>query len=209
MTNSIDEKVNITKQAYSQIYQDYAKNNASLNPQIQKMLDKFISFVPKGGKVLDVGCAGGRESKYLSANKLKVTGIDILPEFVKLAQTNCPECTFQVVDMRALPDDLGTFDGIWASASFLHVPKENAQQTLKGFWRKLQFFGVLYFSVMEGEFNSTRENKQMNWPARHFSDYLKEEIESLLKISGFKVVYSEVAKTNWGPTFLHYFCKKV
>lgn len=201
------DEVEQTKNTYSKICQAYARSNTSLNPQVQTMLDKFISLVP-GKKVIDIGCAHGRESKYLSDHGLEVTGCDSSPGFIKLAKKNCPKCKFIVSDMRSLPRSLHNFDGAWVNASFLHIPKEAALSTLKGFKRVLKNRGTLYISVMEGNFNSMRENKQMGWPARHFSDYSKVELKHLLSTAGFNVLSKQKNQTSWGPVFLHFFCLK-
>lgn len=206
--DAANNEVEKTKKTYSQIFNNYAKNNLAPKPYVQKVLDNFINIIP-GKKVLDAGCAHGSESKYFASRGFEVTGIDISPEFIELAKSNCPNCTFIVADMRHPSARLKNFDAIWANASFLHIPKENGLTTLEGFNKILKSGGVLYVSVMEGNFNSSRENKQMNWPARHFSDYSQEELENLINKSGFKVLTSGKDKTDWGPTFLNYFCKKI
>lgn len=60
---------------------------------------------------------------------------------------------------------------------------------------------------MEGNFDDLRENPQMKWPKRHFSDYQEPELENLLSDASFKVITHSKNATSWGPTFLHYFAK--
>ena len=110
-------------------------------------MDQFVSLL-SGKKVLDVGCASGRESKYLFDKYLSVTGCDIAEEFIKLSNINCPGGKFFVSDMRKLDSSKETFDGMWVSASFLHIPKIDAEHTLKGFNKLLNENGILYLSVM-------------------------------------------------------------
>jgi len=198
--------VEVTKQAYAKIFQNYASRNSDLNEVVRRMLDWFISLL-SGEKVLDVGCANGRESKYLFEHSLDVTGCDISEEFIQLAREKCPGCEFVVSDMRKLGKG-EKYDGLWVSASFLHVPKSDARATLEGFFELLNPGGVMYVSVMKGDFDGLRPNVALNWPERHFSDYGENEIEGLLEGAGFTVIENESVKTEWGSTFLHLFCKK-
>ncbi len=203
---NINENVAQTRRSYEQIYTQYAENN-KMNEVIQANLDKFIAHL-KGQRVLDVGCAQGRESLYLREKGLEVSGCDLTPEFIELAKKNCPKGEFRVADMRDLPYDPNQFDGVWASASYLHVPKSDGLRTLQGFNTVLGSQGLLYLSVMEGEHDALRENKQMNWPARHFADYKLDELTNLLNRSGFRVIENNSVQTSWGPTFLHMFARK-
>jgi len=77
-------KENNTIQTYSKIYQDYANRN-TLNNDMRSLLDKFIGRL-SGKKILDVGCAQGRDSCYFSEKGYDVLGIDLTPEFIKLAK---------------------------------------------------------------------------------------------------------------------------
>jgi 2-polyprenyl-3-methyl-5-hydroxy-6-metoxy-1,4-benzoquinol methylase len=202
-----DEHVETTKKTYAQIARDYAHRNAQPNAAVQKMLDKFIALVP-GKTVLDVGCAEGRESAYLSEQGLSVTGCDLSEEFIKMAKKQCPEGSFFVADMRYLPKDIGVFDGIWASASFLHIPKADALSTLRGFNKLLKRGGLLYVSVLEGDFDDTRTNPEMRWSERHFSDYRKDELSGMLTQAGFTLVAEDSNQRENGRIFLNFFCRK-
>lgn len=204
MKGNADRAVLQTKRAYSQIHQDYAYRNAVPNADVVRMLDRFISLVP-GKRVIDIGCAEGRETKYLADRGLHVTGCDLSKEFIAMAKVKCPNTRFFVADMRHLPSDTGIYDGIWASASFLHIPKGDALATLKGFRNILKARGLLYLSVLEGNFDSTRPNIDMHWPERHFSDYTQEELTDLLQRAGFTVISVEKVPRENGNAFLHFF----
>jgi len=198
--------INKTIQTYRKIYKDYSSRNV-MNNDISEMLNLFISKL-SGKSVLDIGCAQGRESTYMSQRGLDVTGIDLTPEFIELAKQNCTGCAFKVMDMCKLDFPDSKFDGIWACASFLHIPKEKNFETLCGFHKVLKNSGILYLSVMEGEFDSERENTDLKWEARHFSDYKEEELRELLTKAGFKVKEIIRKKTSSGRVFIHTFSLK-
>jgi cyclopropane fatty-acyl-phospholipid synthase-like methyltransferase len=204
--NNPQIEAEITGKTYKKIFEDYIKTNKEIHSEMIQMLDHFVSLLP-GRKVLDVGCAHGRESKYLCEKGLDVTGCDLSEKFIETAKTNCPGCQFYVCDMRKLPMDV-MYDGLWVCSSFLHIPKVEGESTLTNFSKILGKKGILYLSVMEGNFDGLRQNGTMNWPERHFSDYTKEELQKLLEKVGFSVEKLEIIKVDWGPTFLHFFCTK-
>lgn len=204
----MDTNVEITLKAYQQIFQQYSDRNATIPEQVKEMLDRFLAKIP-GRSILDVGCAHGRESKYLFNKGCEVTGVDLSADFVRIAKKNCPKGKFLVQDMRKLQFAANSFDGIWCQAAFLHVPKTDAAQTLQGFYEVLKPNGLLYLSVMKGDFDDLRANPQTNWPDRHFSDYQPEELGKLLKAAGFTDITCEANEVAWGPTFLHFFGRKL
>jgi 2-polyprenyl-3-methyl-5-hydroxy-6-metoxy-1,4-benzoquinol methylase len=155
-----------------------------------------------GKEILDVGCAGGRETAYLASKGLQATGCDLSPSFIRLASKAYPQCSFFVADMRNI-ETARKYDGIWCNAAFLHVPKSDAPATLKGFCRLLKPEGVLYLSVMRGDFEGLRENKQMGWPERHFSEYSQKELDQMTTKAGFQKIADTSNDTDWGTVFLH------
>jgi 2-polyprenyl-3-methyl-5-hydroxy-6-metoxy-1,4-benzoquinol methylase len=211
MTNkssgSSDSHVAATRKAYEKIYEEYASSNRLLNDDVKRSADAFVDYL-SGKDVLDIGCAGGRETAYLASKGLTATGCDLSAAFVKLAKETYPECGFFEADMRSLKGE-SLYDGIWCNAAFLHVPKQDAGETLAGFYKLLRPNGVLYVSVMRGSFEGMRENKDMNWPERHFSEYTQEELDKKATEAGFSKLADTSNDTDWGPTFLHSFYKKV
>jgi broad specificity phosphatase PhoE/2-polyprenyl-3-methyl-5-hydroxy-6-metoxy-1,4-benzoquinol methylase len=201
-----DQNVGATGHTYDKIAAEYIASNPELRPVVKGTLDKFASML-KGQTVLNVGCAGGLESGYLAGKGLEVSGCDISEEFVKSARQAYPGCTFFVADMRRLPDGQ-VYDGLWCNAAFLHIPKSDAFGTLKGFAKALKPGGLLYVSVMRGDFDGLRTNQVMHWGNRHFSDYEPEELQDLLQQAGFSPLDSGSKDTDWGPVFLHFFATK-
>jgi len=56
--------------------------------------------LPAGARILDAGCGKGRYAGILSAMQFQVTGIDLCPSNIRIAQSNIPEATFYTQDMR-------------------------------------------------------------------------------------------------------------
>jgi hypothetical protein len=90
------------------------------------------------------------------------------------------------------------FDGIWASASLLHVPKEKLGDVLHRLNRALKKNGVLFMSFKYGNFEGIRDD-------RYYTDINDDDVESLVGegwkmikyyISGDKIGRDEVKWIN-------------
>jgi 2-polyprenyl-3-methyl-5-hydroxy-6-metoxy-1,4-benzoquinol methylase len=77
--------------------------------------------LPEKPDVLDLGCGPGYESMRLSRLGANVTGVDFSTESIRIARERCTECRFEVLDFRELDCRFGTFDGVFASGSLIHI----------------------------------------------------------------------------------------
>jgi 2-polyprenyl-3-methyl-5-hydroxy-6-metoxy-1,4-benzoquinol methylase len=98
----------------------------------------------KGVRVLDAGCGLGLDSLAFAAAGLQVTAADIVAEFLAMTRGKTPRIDVAAMDMTAPCFRAESFDGIFACASFLHVPRELAGPTLAGFARMLSPGGILF-----------------------------------------------------------------
>jgi SAM-dependent methyltransferase len=89
--------------------------------QERAWLDRFLSHMPPGGTVLDVGCGMGEPiARYLIGRGARLVGVDASPSMIGLCRARFPDAEWLVADMREL--DLGRrFDGILAWDSFFHL----------------------------------------------------------------------------------------
>lgn len=87
--------------------------------------DRFLSLVPEGGSVLDIGCGSAEPlAAYLIAQGRRVTGIDSSHSLIGLCRQRFPEHDWEVADMRRLALGRG-FDGLLAWDSFFHLTAED------------------------------------------------------------------------------------
>ena len=89
-----------------------------------------LDKLPKGSRILDVGCGIGGSSRILAEYYgFNVTGITISPAQVKRARELTPSglnCSFQVMDALDLKFEDGSFDAVWsveagAPVSYTHL----------------------------------------------------------------------------------------
>ena len=163
----------------------------------------FISFLPKNGSVLDLGCGAGYKSKFLDEHGFAVTSLDFSKSMLAIAKKRLPGGTFICADIfDELPLET-QFDGIFAEAVFLHVPKKDADATLQNVVKHLKSGGYCYISlkeVREGiEEEVKKEEKYGKSFERFFSYFTINEMRDLLKRSGFEIVYEKLypEDTRW------------
>ncbi|MFC7214793.1 class I SAM-dependent methyltransferase [Saliphagus sp. GCM10025334] len=135
-----------------------------------------------GTRVFDVGCGPGMDSAALEARGYDVVGLDPTESFLRAATEDVPSASFLRGDMRALPVATGAVEGLWACASFLHVPRADAPATLREFRRVLDADGVLYLSVKRPDLAARDESD------RHFEPYQPRAVRDLLEAAGFERV---------------------
>ena len=84
-----------------------------------------LDKLPKGSRVLDIGCGIGGSSRILAKYYgFNVTGITISPAQVKRARELTPmglNCNFQVMDALNLKFEDGSFDGVWSVEAGAHM----------------------------------------------------------------------------------------
>jgi len=84
-----------------------------------------LDKLPKGSRILDVGCGIGGSSRILAKHYgFNVTGITISPAQVKRARELTPSrlnCNFLVMDALDLQFEDGSFDAIWSVEAGAHM----------------------------------------------------------------------------------------
>ena len=84
-----------------------------------------LDNLPKGSRILDVGCGIGGSSRILAKYYgFNVTGITISPAQVKRARELTPcglSCNFQVMDAMDLKFEDGAFDAVWSVEAGAHM----------------------------------------------------------------------------------------
>lgn len=182
MKNYIQKTIDFYNTSFDEYF------NKTLNLQDKSWLEKFTSFLNPSSKILDIGCAFGRDSKYFSENNFEAYGIDLSIKMIKKAKEFSPLSKFFVMDMMNLKFDDNFFDGIWCSAALLHLNKKDALLAMKEFKRVLKNDGVLYLNLKEGEGEKYITDDRYNNVEKFYSYYSEFEIKNILKKENFKII---------------------
>lgn len=112
-------------------------------------MTKFLALLPAGAAILELGCGAGGDSAEMIARGYDVTPTDGSPELAEIASRKLgrPVGTLLFHDLKAV----AAYDGVWANACLLHVPREQLAGVLGLIHRALKPGGAFYASYKAGE----------------------------------------------------------
>jgi SAM-dependent methyltransferase len=96
-----------------------------------------------GDRVLDLGCAAGAITDFLSQHGCRVVGVDVEPRAIEKARSVFPSREFVLADVRSLPFEAGSFDKAVAADLVEHVDDETFRSMLRELRRVLVPGGTL------------------------------------------------------------------
>jgi len=195
ITNNND-LVSKTIETYDAFAERYSSNHYNTS-EMQDALNVFVQHL-KGDYILDVGCGHGRDAKYFTDHKLKVTGIDLSQRFLDIASKKVPGAKFIRMDIRDIDFPDNTFDGLWVSASFLHIPKSDAKSTLIKMVRILKPQGLIYINVEKGTEEKFLGKQEYDYEPRWISFYTEKEFEELIDGSKLSILKKNVDEDRFG-----------
>ena len=130
------------------VYSEEWSNNFTSNFNFENP-NIFISYLRDGAYVLDLGCGHGRDTMYFIEKGYKVKAIDGSLEMCRLASKNTGINVEQINFLDMNYDN--EFDGIFASASLLHLNNNDLIIVLKKISKALKENGILLASFKYGE----------------------------------------------------------
>ena len=144
----INDHVIKTVATYDAIATSYAVKLESFTPEQEREL--FLSLLKPDARILDVGCAAGRDSIFFSKKGHKTTGIDLSENLLAIAKRKAPNLKFIRGDLRDKLFKDNSFDAIWACAVLLHLKRDEILGVLRNFHSILLNAGLLYIRMKEG-----------------------------------------------------------
>lgn len=162
----------------------YNKNSlefieGTINVDTGILRDRFLKYISSGGKILDLGCGSGRDTKCFLEAGYQVTAIDASQELC-LKATEYTGINVRCTRFEEL-NDVKEYDGVFACASLLHVQEGDLPDILTKINKALKQQGVLYASFKYGDFAGERDG-------RYFHDMNEVSVEELfITVSGFRI----------------------
>ncbi len=155
-----------TIEYYNQYAEQFAERTAGADMSFCR--DVFLKYLPEHALILDAGCGSGRDSRIFREKGYRVCAIDASEEMCRVAARRIGRLV-QCMRFEEMAWQ-EHFDGIWACASLLHVPRCELPAVLGKFHQALKPGGMLYASFKYGSGEEARLG-------RFFSDYRLGELE--------------------------------
>lgn len=151
----------------------------TVNTDMSPHYDEFLKLIPKNGNILDAGCGSGRDTLKFKSLGYNVTAIDGSKMMCELASEHsgidAKHMQFQEIKFN------NEFNGIWASASLLHVPSDELEDVLKRLKKSLKDNGIFYASFKLGDFEGERNG-------RYFNDFTEDTAIELFENADFEII---------------------
>ena len=156
-----------TLQYYQQNQEAFV--SGTLTADMSDTRSRFCGWLPQGALILDFGCGSGRDAKAFLEAGYRVEATDGSEELCARASEYTGICVRKMLfhELNACEE----YDGIWACASILHLPKEELADVLRKIETALKPCGVLYTSFKYGEFEGMKGG-------RYFTCFTEESLSS-------------------------------
>lgn len=176
--NSEDAFACQTLRFYEENAQTYAEQTRAI--ELAHLYQPFFKYIPKGGKILDVGCGAGRDLKRFINEGYEAVGIDPSETLAAMASeySGCKVLVSSVQNTNFSQE----FDGVWACASLIHLPRHELPVALGKISLALRSHGVLLVSMQIGSGEMVMDD------GRFVARYTSKEVSDAIKQAGFELI---------------------
>ena len=136
--------------------------------------ERFLKYIPVGGKVMDLGCGSGRDVKWFCEHGYDASGIDASEDLAAQAREH-----YGVhVEIGAIEEWHAEepYDGLWCCASLMHLKDTECRKFFENLEHNLKPGGTIYVSVKSGVHTGYDEE------GRYFRDFQKDDIYELVNL---------------------------
>jgi ubiquinone/menaquinone biosynthesis C-methylase UbiE len=151
----------------------------------------FIAQIPSSGKILDVGCGGGRDCQYFTSHGYETVGIDLSQGMIRTAQKTHPDLKFIQASFLSIPFPDNSFEGLWSHASIHHLGEfVDVENSLKEFFRVLKRGGIIHLATQAktGDKDTTIIKDTLAEHNRFYRYLSLSQANELLISAGFRIL---------------------
>ena len=150
----------------------------TIDATFAEIQDRFLSYIPVHGMILDFGCGSGRDAKCFYDLGYSVKAVDGSAELCRIASAytglHVEQMMFQELN------DTNEYDGIWACASILHLNRHTLKDVICRMECAVKNTGVMYVSFKYGDFEGMRNNRYfIDFTEQNFAEFIR-DIPSLV-----------------------------
>ncbi len=164
----------------------------------QPIVDKWISHLTPGCRILELGAGTGQVAAYLTSGGFEVLAVDLSPENVAMCRRRGLSAV--VADMAGVgeldvPEFVPPYDAGLAINSLIHIPKDLLSGAMESIRTSLRL-GAEFLGVFWGG-EATEGVWEEDWtdPPRFFSVYADEELEAW-EFPGFEQIGFEALEED-------------
>jgi SAM-dependent methyltransferase len=142
--------------------------------KIDVLVDELYASLPKGGRVLDVGCGTGEHLLRAQKAGLEAFGVEPAPAMLEVATRNVPDAELKQGVATDLPYEDGHFDLVIMVEVLRYLDRADTEQALREARRVLKPGGRLFVTLVN------------RWAFDGF--YLLQKLRSMAKRTRFDAV---------------------
>lgn len=154
------------------------------------LLVEWLQRFPSKARLLDLGCGGDQDAGDLRQRGYRVVGLDRTRALLSAGRRRYRSLPLVRADLRDLPFHSMSFDGLWAAASLMHLPKPDACRTLNDLRRFVRPGGVFAATVPHGLKSCLVTDGWL--PGRYFARWRKEELARAVRRAGWNILELKV-----------------
>jgi len=199
----VDKKL-LTKQAYNKYAEKFNRTfGDDFETDVIHKADIFLGKL-QGNKILDLGSGPGNHAEYFTKKGFNVLCVDISEKMIELCKRKGLKAEITDIEHLTLPAQ--SFDGIWAMASLLHIPKSNITNVINSIAEILTPKGILAISVKEGYGEKMEKHPDFPGVERLFVYFTDQEIRNLFTPK-FELLHYDRTNFHDLSFFLNYIFK--
>lgn len=164
---------------------EYWRQNYSQPNYWDGVFETYQKLLP-AGSVIEIGAGAGRDANDLIARGYEYYGTEPAERLVAVARRENPGATFEqksVYDLKA-----GEFDGFWAAAVLLHIPRTRMCEALAKIRGAVRNGAIGFIAIKEGDGEYLEEMNGDVDSTRLFVLWRDADFRAELVRAGFEVI---------------------
>ena len=154
------------------------------------VLADWLTHLSADARLLDLGCGGAQDAGDLDQRGYHAVGLDRTSALLSAGRRRYRSLPLVRADLRQLPFQAMSFDGLWAAASLMHLPKPDARRTLTDLYRLVCPGGLFAATVTYGVKSRLVTD---GWvPGRYFARWRKDELARAVRRAGWNILELQV-----------------